>query len=184
MPFPSPTLLPDPANGSETPILGRAIVLDCEGTQLEVQLPDDRRVEAQLAVPYGYRPTVGDELVVISQHNRFFVIGVTKSVNGVELRFNGDVELRSTNGSVALNAAKSLQLMASEIETRSKVFTMISDKIVEKAATIYQRATELLSLQAGQKEEVIEGESSTRAEHIHLASEELIKVNGKEIHLG
>jgi len=169
---------------AEERFLGRAVVCSCQATRLEVRLPDGRQVQAKLAVPFGYRPQVDDELVVIGQQDRYFVIGVTEAANAVELRFSGDVELRSTHGNIHLNAAKKLQMMAADIDMRTKVLTVISDKIVEKATTVYQRVSELLSIRAGEKQEVVDGECSTRAEHIHLASREVVKVNGKEIHLG
>jgi hypothetical protein len=164
--------------------LGRAIVRDTSGGDIKVGLPSGEDVAVELAVPYGYRPQANDEVVVVGENGRYFVIGVTKHAEQVELRFHGDVTLRSSHGQVRLAAAQKLSLMGAEIEIRSKSLSVVAEKIVETATTIYQHARQLMSLRAGEKREVIEGDCNTQAERMHLASEEVIKVNGREIHLG
>lgn len=171
--------------------LGRATIcalpedaLKGGGQQWRAQLPSGKEVDVALAVPYGYRPQAGDEVVVVGEENRYFVIGVTKHAGKIELRFHGDVDLRSSHGTIELQAAKKVRLIAQEVELRSEVLSVVAEKIIDKAATIYQHARQLLSLRAGEKREVVQGDCNTQAERVHIASKEAVKVNGREIHLG
>jgi len=181
--------LPQVFRGDLAPVLdgetqlGGARVLDVVGSEPEVELADGRHATARMALAFPYVPVIGDELLVIGKADRHFVIGVLRAGGETTLQFPGDVTLRSERD-LHLEADEGIELSAAEIDVRVGTMRVVADTVVESAREFYQRVRDLWSVHAGEKNEQVMGEWSSRSEKASITTAEDVSVNGKEIRLG
>lgn len=151
---------------------------------LEATLPGGEVVRPRLALAYPFVPAAGDTLLVIGGEERYFVIGVLSSTGRTELRFRGDVELRAANGTLELSAEQGVSLEAPQIDIKTKRLNVLAEKVTEAFGTVLTRVKSLLSVHTGETDTVVHGEWSSRSERAAITSQEVVSVNGKEVHLG
>jgi len=163
--------------------LGSGRVVRVGARQTLLDLADGRRVSARLALAFTYVPQEGDELLVIGQEERFFVIGVLYGQGETTLELPGDVTMRA-EGDLSLTAGGGIELAAPEVDVQTGQMRMVAERIVESAHELYRRVRDHWSVRAGSKTEQVAGEWSVRAEKASLATEEDVAINGREIRLG
>ncbi len=174
-------LLPLPADVSD--YLGPARVTDFEGATPLV-LVGEQTVRAELALAFPYEPSVGDELLIIGKHGRYYVIGLLKAEGQVALRFMGDVRLQAVNGKLELEGDRGVRVRGDQIELVTRNLKTFADAIVERANDVYRRVRNTLDVHSGDKRELVDGTLSTRAESVNTATSGIVSINGKEIHMG
>lgn len=124
----------------------------------------------------------------------------------------GDLAVRAPNGNIELEAggtirmnSKTLQLGAdkAELALREVVHTgerliakldearlvarrieTVTDKLFERARSVFRTATDLHQLKAGRSRAIVDGSYVVRSGHASIESREETKIDGSEIHLG
>lgn len=165
------------------PQLGPAEVVADETTSLRIRLKSGATVPAQLALAFGYRPTVGDSVLTIGNDDGFFIIGVLMARQEARLEFAGDVSL-TASGKLKLRGMGGVELEGPEVSVRAGKLEMMARSVTQRYDRVKQRVVELLSVQAGQTHTVVDGSSYTRAENVTMRTKEKVSINGKSIHLG
>ena len=61
---------------------------------------------------------------------------------------------------------------------------MIAGAAVQRFTSLCQRVTDLLSVQAGESQTVVEGTSYAQAKSATILTEDKVSINGKSIYLG
>lgn len=177
------TALPSP-NPDRDRYLGPARVVELRGSAVIVELADEVRVRAQMALAFPYHCQTDDVLLVIGQDDQFFVIGVLKAQGDVSLRFLGNVHVHALHGMLHLTGDKGVQVHGETVELFGAKLKLIAGSVVEKAERVYRTARELLSQRLGEKRELITGEWHSASERANIATHGTVTINGKEVHLG
>jgi len=164
--------------------LGPARVTRIAAAVLEAELPTGERVSPRLALAFPFVPAEGDSLLVIGQGDRYFVIGVLETTGRTALHFQGDVELRADGGTVELHGERGVAIHGPTIEIRTRRLEVLAEKATEAFGSVVTRVKSLLSLHAGESATIVRGEWSNRSERASITSQEVVSVNGKEVHLG
>jgi hypothetical protein len=173
-----------PAVGAADVFLGPADVHYVKASEVQVELPDGVIVPVQLAFAFPYEPSVGDTLLVIGKDGQHYAIGVLRGSGKASLSFHGDVEVRATGGTLTLAADKGIEMNGPEVSVRASSLRLYAEKVVEKFTWLHQRVTALASLHAKEMHTVVEGSATTNAKSATITTEEMVTVNGKQIHLG
>jgi hypothetical protein len=184
-----PARSPDAASatspvGDPTSKLGPAEVLSVGPGYVEVRLEHGAVARAELALATPYEAVVGDQLLVIGQADRHWVIGVIRGRGRTVLSFDGDVELRSNDGVLRLASGKRVEVESPDVSFHVGTLRTVADAVIEHVSSLTQRVRALMSVHAGQRREIIDGSTSTQARSSTLVTEGDVKVNGKAIHLG
>lgn len=164
--------------------LGPATVTSTGAASLEARLPTGETIEPKMALAYPFVPAENDSLLVIGGGGRYFVIGVIESTGETLLRFRGNVTVRSVEGALDLHGEHGVELRGPQIALETKKLSVIADKATEVFGTLFTRVKELMSVHAGESDAVVHGQWSNRSKRAAITSEEVVSINGKEVHLG
>jgi len=168
--------------------LGPATVTRIGAATLEAELPTGERVNPRLALAFPFAPAEGDTLLVIGQgtgaESRYFVIGVIESTGQTALHFRGDVEVRADGGSLELHGEHGVMVHGRQIDIKTKRLEVLADKATEAFGSVMTRVRSLLSVHVGDSDMVVHGEWSNRSKRASVTSQEVVSINGKEVHLG
>lgn len=165
-------------------ILGPAEVVAIGVRDVEVRLESGMVVAAVVALATRYEARVGDEVLVISQGGRSWIIGVISGSGSTVLSFDGDVELRSNDGTVRVSGARGVEIDGPRIDLRSSTLSIAAEALVERVASFTQRVRDLMSIHVGKKHEIVDGSSTSQAKSSTLLTQEDVKINGRTVHLG
>jgi hypothetical protein len=166
------------------PSLGPAEVLRVSPNEIEVRLKKGGIARARMALGYPYEPAPGDMVLVIGDAEGHYVIGVLYGTGRSVLELPGDVDLRAVNGVLRLSGDKGVEVAAPEVSMRTGRLQILAGAVVERFASLRQRVTELLSVQAGERQTIIDGSSHEQAKRATVLTEETMTINGKAIYLG
>jgi hypothetical protein len=164
--------------------LGPATVLSSRGSRVRVALSDGQEVESGLALAWPTPLNQGDAVLVVGRDGSYYLIGVLEAQQKGRLRVFGDLLLHAVGGRVQLRSDKELEMRAPTVSIRAIKLHTIAESLVERASTLYQRVRDVLSVQAGEKREVVHGEWMVRADRANIMTRGTVSVNGKEVHLG
>jgi hypothetical protein len=164
--------------------LGPATVVDATRADVVIELPGGRRTPARLALASPYEPVEGDVLLVIGGPGACYAIGVLEGTGRTVLAVPGDVEVRAVGGSLRLSGDRGVHIEGDSVEVRSSKLQVIAGAVVEKFTTVCQRVSEMLSVRAGQRHTIVDGESLEKSRSATILTEEAMAINGKQIHLG
>lgn len=165
-------------------IVGPAEVIGVGVRDVDVRLESGTVVAAVVALATRYEARVGDEVLVISQGGRSWIIGVISGSGSTALSFDGDVELRSNHGVVRVSGARGVEVDAPRIDLRSTNLSIVAEAMVTRVASFTQRVRDLMSIHVGKKHEIVDGSSTTQAKSSTLLTQEDVKINGRTVHLG
>jgi len=174
---------PQPA-GDGLSYFGAAHVLESEAQYVKVRLADLREVWVRLALALPYEPVSGDQLLVISQGDDCYAIGVLEGHGRTSLAIEGDVELRAVGGSLTLEGDTGLELKSPEVQIEASKLSMVASAVSEKFDRLYQRVRGTRSQHAGETHEIVDGVAFQKAHRTTLLADETVTVNGKQIKLG
>jgi hypothetical protein len=164
--------------------LGPASVVEAEGPRTSVELLDGAVVPVEMALALPYEPVVGDRLLVVGRGAHHYVIGVLHGAGRTVLSLPGNVDLHASGGTLSLSGDQGVAIQGPELEIQVGKMRMIADTLLQTFASVYQRVSELLSVQASEAHTLVEKTSFTKAKNATLLTEETVTVNGKQIHLG
>lgn len=164
--------------------LGPATVTSTSPAVLQAELPTGETVMPRLALAFPFVPAEGDTLLVIGEGERYFVIGVIASSGRTSLHFQGDVEVRAEGGTLELHGDRGVALLGPQIDIKTRRLEVLADKATEAFGSVVTRVKSLLSVHAGESDTLVHGEWSNRSERASITSQEVVSINGKEVHLG
>ncbi len=164
--------------------LGPARVTRAEPHEIEVELRQGFRVEAQMALAFPYAPAVGDVLLVIGKGDEHYVIGVIQGAGLSRLTLPGAVELRAEGGPLTLSSDHSVAIRSRAVEVEADKLTTFAGAVVEKLDSVHQRVTGTIDVRAGETHTIVDGDSLLTAKNASIVTEEAMSINGDEIHLG
>jgi hypothetical protein len=165
--------------------LGPATVVEADPHAPRVLLGDGRCVVAQAALATLYVPTAGDQVLVLGQEARWYVVGVLCGHAPATIAVQGDLAVRAVGGRLSLvgdegvevRSGKKLSLAADTLET-------FAGTLLEKVGSASRWVRDQLHLRAGSSTRVIDGTDLTRARNALLLGEESVKVDAHAVHLG
>jgi hypothetical protein len=131
-----------------------------------------------------YTPAVGDLLLVIGRGAKHYAIGVLHGSGQTALTFQGDVELRSVNGTLSLAGDRGVEVRGPEVSVYTTALRMVARDVTQKFESVVQRVSALLRVHAGEAQTLVDGGSVTQAKRAVILTEETATINGREIHLG
>jgi hypothetical protein len=165
--------------------LGPATVTRALGRKALVRRPEGiEETWAELALAYPYQPAPGDLVLVVAQEERSYVIGVLQGRGPSVLSFPGDVTLSAPQGSLHLDAGKTVTLSAPEVEVRAETVDLEAKTMSQRLENAYQWVKDLLQVRAGRSRAVVDGTHHQLAERTFIRSEKETKVDGEKIYLG
>jgi len=153
-------------------------------TGLLVRRSDGREVEVKLALAFPYRPVDNDVLLVVGGPQGHFVIGVVEGHGYAQLDIEGNVSLRAVNGELSLQGDRGVRLRGPEVEVVSQKMKVYADTAVQKVNTFYQHVRELWSVKSRSAHVTTTEDYYQRSRNATLLTEEVVTMNGKQIHLG
>ena len=150
-----------------------------------VRCADDHTVVARPALAVPCELSVGDEVLLISQDDAAFIIGVLAFAagahatlhypGGLTVRAEGDLQLQSATRLEANAPLVRAEAGRAELEARS-LFQRVSDSFVW--------VRNLLQRRLGRSRTTVEGADETTAHTSTLRAEDIVKIDGREIHIG
>ncbi|MEM9692088.1 MAG: DUF3540 domain-containing protein [Myxococcota bacterium] len=155
-----------------------------EQTGWLVRRSDGREVTAKLALAFPYRPVDNDVLLIVGGPQGHFVIGVVEGHGHAQLDIAGDVSLRAVNGELSLQGDRGVHLRGPEVQVVSQKMKIYADAVVQKANTFYQHVRELWSVKSRAAHMTTTEDYFQRSRNATLLTEEIVTINGKQIHLG
>jgi len=179
----------DPLQQQAIDFMGPARVLpgantSPQGTGLLVRRSDGREVTARLALAFPYRPGENDVLLVVGGAQGHFVIGVVEGHGHAQLDIEGNVSLRAVNGELSLQGDRGVNLRGPEVEVVTDKMKIYADAAVQKVNTFYQHVRELWSVKSRSAHVSTTEDYYQRSRNATLLTEEVVTMNGKQIHLG
>jgi hypothetical protein len=175
------------ASSEDGTYIGPARVVEMAGTTPVVELPiagDNAPVRAEMALAFPYQPVEDDELLVMGQDGRYYVVGVLSAQGGIALRFSGDVHMHAVGGELRLSGDRGVQLHGEEITLQGKKLKVFVGSVVEKANDWYRRVRGCFNVHSGEKRELVDGDLNVRADRACTITRGVTTINGKEVHLG
>ncbi|HEX5052281.1 MAG TPA: hypothetical protein VFZ65_10945 [Planctomycetota bacterium] len=140
----------------------------------------DRRATvavADWALPFRYEPTAGDLLLVMGQHDRFWVTGVTHGHGRSQLAFLGDAALHA-RGVLRLASDAGVRLRGPEVEMRSHELESSATSVVQKLGGMQSTTQGTLDERAGQCSRMIDGEDRQVAGRHATVALHKVKIDG------
>jgi hypothetical protein len=173
-----PVSIPGPAR------LGRGVVTAVSGAGVTVALDDGREVSATFALALPYAACEGDVLLVIGDEGESFVIGVIAGRGKTSLELPGSVALRAVGGQLDLSGDEGVQIRGPVVEVHADKLRTVARSVVETFSSLFQRVTDVLHVHARQEVSIVDEGSYQQAKTTAIQTEDVVTINGKEIHLG
>lgn len=160
--------------------LGAAVVTDCPGDRVRVVFEGASRL-ARLALAFAYRPLPGDLVLVITQAEEAFIIGVLSGRGTTALAVHGDLALSAPHGRITLHAGEGIDLDAPQIGMRAQSVEMTAVTLVQRVQTAFKTFTDLLHITAGRRVTQVDGVSMESSERTYNRSEKETVINGESV---
>jgi hypothetical protein len=165
--------------------LGPATVSRAAGRRVQLRRDgQDAEEWAELALAFPYQPAPGDVVLVVSQEERAYVIGVLQGRGSSVLAFPGDVTLSAPQGALHLDAAKGVTMNAASIELCAEEIDVEAKTLTHRVGSAFQWVKDLLQIRAGRSRLAVDGTHHQLAERTFIRSEKETKVDGEKIYLG
>jgi hypothetical protein len=166
-------------------------VLGCTGRRIRVALPSGERW-ADVATSCIVAPAVGDRVLVVHSGEEAYVLAVLAQSREGEARlvFEHGVSLEVPKGRLRL-LAKELELVGDSLSSKTKTIRFVAETFDTVAGRIYQRAVNFLR-RTDELDRVEAKCIDLKAEqllHVHgenaiTTAEQLVKIDGAQVHVG
>jgi hypothetical protein len=178
------------------------------GQEVRVWSEETGSVEARRAVGCLVAPESGD-LVLLVQNGaaQAYVLSVLERPGAGPLRLTaeGDLTVELPAGRFGVSAATGVEvttgtavLAADTLEVRAATASLLAggvrlvadavesvvERVSQSARQVFRRVTELDRLRAGQIDHGAEGVARLHGQHTLITARELVKADGKQIHIG
>jgi len=174
--------------------LGPATVTRSEGRPgwVEVRLPGVDPAWARLAFSLPYRPSPGDELLVIRQDSdAVYAIGVLRAAESTTIRIAGDLSFEA-QGTIRFESAKSVAIRsgdrieaeAPEVVLRAGRLELVARRAIQRFNDSYTWLKGLFQVKCRRYRAVADEGLLVKSGRTHLKSEGDVSIDGRTIHLG
>jgi hypothetical protein len=141
-------------------------------------------VRARLALFVPYRPVPGDEVVLLEQAGRRFVIGVTRAGGPLRWPALDGWTLRS-RGRLTITGREGLAFRAATVALQSDGEMVVrAERILERCGDVMEHTAELASTLAEEIDELVRGPLMQRARRYALRVKEVFQINGRLVRAG
>ena len=164
--------------------LGPATVVQAGVRDVTVRLENGHTVTAELALALPYVPAIDDVVLALGKDARHYVVGVLHGSGETSLNFRGNVKLRAIGGSLDIGADEEVRVKGKAIALESGQLRLMSDTVIQKCTTMYQRVRDLMNVRAKRIDTNVDEGTVTKAKRATILTEETMTINGKRIHLG
>jgi hypothetical protein len=162
--------------------LAPAVVREVRGASV-LALADGVEVEAQNALAFPYSPKAHDVVLLISQSERHYIIGVLETRGDAALQFPANLRIHA-KGSVQLSSGEGVELHGPEVKVTAGKWEVVARTLKERVHHATRWVKGLATLRAGRRTVKVEGANVERAESHLLRAKKDVRVNGDKIHLG
>lgn len=159
-----------------------AIVREVVGPSVKA-LADGVEVEALNAMAFPYTPKAGDVVLLISGHDRHYIIGVLETSGDATLQFPAGLHIHARGG-VQVSSGERVEMHAPEVKVTAGVWQVVARTLKERVENAARWVKNLATLRAGRRTVKVEGANVERAESHLLRAKKDVRVNGDRIHLG
>lgn len=166
------------------PRVGRGVVKAVSLAGLTVILDDGREVAATLALALPYAACEGDVLLVLGDERESFVVGVVAGRGKTSLELAGDVSVRAVGGRLDLAGDEGVRVQGPLVEVHAGKLRAVAESVVETFTTLFQRVTDVLHVHAREQVSIADEGSYSQARTTAIQTQDVVTINGKEIHLG
>lgn len=164
--------------------MGPGRVLSVAGGRVVVRRGDGLEVEVQMALALPYAPREHDVLLLISGSGASYAVGVIHGTGTTSLTVPGDVDVHAVGGTLNLRGDRGVRMHGPAVEVVAERFKVIAERSVQKVTTLYQHVRELWSMKADNAHIAVSNDIHQRSKNATVLTEEVVTMNGKQIHLG
>lgn len=151
---------------------------------LEETAPGERVVvRATLALPYPYRPTAGDQLLVIGDAASFFVIGVLRGRGSTAFE-GAAVSLRAEGGELRLRGDRGVRIDAPALRVSAEALRTVAVEAVHSFGEQQRHVRERLRQELGAVDELSEGRWLIQAKHFVLKTLKNARIKSTTVRVG
>lgn len=163
--------------------INTAVISSANGAEIRA-LGDSGEMELTNALAHNYRPSIKDTVLVVSNENTNFIIGVVQTSADAVFTFPASVQFHAPKGEISFSSGKQIDLHAPEVSVTAGKIKLMAKSLTEKVGTAFRTVTGLLRIRAGQRQSRVDGIDLNKAEqHIMKASKD-VKIDGQKINLG
>ena len=164
--------------------LGPARLARQAGDSQVVVLEDGTVVHATLALSFPYRPRVGDSLLVISDAQAFWVIGVLDGRGHTDLSGASGVSLQADGGRLRLTGDRGVKLEGRRIHAEAGHFRRLALTATQTFGERRSQVRDGLKLEAGEVDELSQGRWLLQARRAVVKSLYGARIKSTTIRLG
>ena len=164
--------------------MGPARVVAVDGPRIVARRSDGHEVDVVMALALAYQPDEGDMVLLVGGRDGHFVIGVLSGSGRTRLAIAGDVDLHAVGGTLNIKGDRGVHIGGPEVEVISDSFKVIAGTAISKVTSLYQHVRELWSMKAQKAHIAVSDDIYQRSKSATVLTEEVITMNGKQIHLG
>ena len=168
----------------EVEYMGPARVVEARPGLVVARRSDGVQVDVTMALAFAYEPCERDVLLLISGSRGNFAIGVLDGKGKANLAIEGDVSLHAVGGRLSLKADRGVELLSPEVTIVSDKMKVIATSAMHKVSSLYQHVRELWSMKADKAHVAVKDDYFQRSKSATVLTEEVVTINGKQIHLG
>lgn len=175
----------------ETAQLYTGMVLDDAGANPDetagrvcLRLEDGTVVWARMALAVPICPAVGDELLVIGQPDRHFVIGVLHAHGPTAIAYPHGLELSTGTGPLRVQNQAAVEIDTPTLNARAGRIEIAAEVMWQRLTHCFQWVRDLMQSRLGRRRTAIETTSVERAGTIITKADDTVKIDAPTIHLG
>jgi hypothetical protein len=77
-----------------------------------------------------------------------------------------------------------VEIRGSELDVQTGALRMVAREVLQKFDSVCQRVSSLLRVHAGETQTLVDEGAFTQAKSATILTEEVVTINGREVHLG
>lgn len=130
---------------------------------------------ARLALAVPYQPASGDEVLLVGEDDRWFVIGVLRFADRAVVAYPVPVTVESTEG---------ITVHAPRVTAEASRLEVFAGTLWQRVTTAFEWVRDLLQRRAGRSRTLVDGQDYTRTGRTIHKSKGDVQIDGDQIHLG
>ena len=174
-----------PVDGNIQRYLGSARVVAVDDRSLRVVLEEEATpavVHATLALAFPYRPTIGDQLLVVGDSHAFFAIGVLAGRGRTTLV--GTAAILAEQGRLRLVGDRGVRLASKRLHIEAERFRSLAVTARQTFGEMRTQVREQLKIEAGEVDELSQKTWLMQARQVVIKSLTGARVKSMKVRLG
>jgi hypothetical protein len=143
-------------------------------------------VRAELAASCLVTPSLGDRVLVACAGEEAYVLSLLRQASPGEtaVTFPADAMLAAPNGKLRIQAGRGVELKTTHLRVLAEAFDTVAGRIYQRAVNFLRRTDELDRIEAKNIDQKAEQLMHHHAENAVTTADELVKIDGKQVHVG